>query len=79
VQLIELGFGDDQLVLVQLQLARPLAAHPVPLTARLAAEHPRPPELLRRKHSSAPTAPRSLLLPIIGYFRHDETVGQFGD
>jgi hypothetical protein len=76
VQLIQLGLGDDQLVLVQLQLACSLATYPIPLTARLAAEPTRPAHRLAREHPSAPTAPRPLLLWIIDDFRHDESVDE---
>jgi len=76
VQAVELGLGDDQLMLTELQFTGPLTAHPVPLATRLAAEHPWPAHLLGWEHSTAPSAPRSPLLTIIVDFRHDESVSE---
>jgi hypothetical protein len=63
VQAVELVARDHQLVFAQLQLARPLARHPVPLPATLAAELSRPAaSLTDREHPAAPPATGQRLL-----------------
>ena len=42
-QAVQLGSGDDELAVAEGQLARPLARHPIPLSARLGAELARSP------------------------------------
>ncbi len=73
VQRVELGAGDHQLPLAELQLRRPLAGDPVPLPATLRAELARSPTPTRLgEHPPAPpttSLPRALLRRL---FRHDE-------
>ena len=79
VESIEFVACDDQLVLTQFQVARPLTGHPVPLPASLAAEHLRTTRAgARRQNPSTPTTVANSPVALIArsgpghQFRHDK-------